>query len=118
MTELLLFVAAFVLLLLLELFTSTLAPPVELELDTFPDDELDTLPDELDDDDTVPERLPDDVDEVDEMAIPPLLPVAPLKNPPKKPPGLPKNPGPPPITAGTGALVAITGGAEGGSGTG
>ncbi|MDB5695328.1 MAG: hypothetical protein JWN21_871 [Sphingomonas bacterium] len=73
--------------LVFELLMSTLAPPVELELDTLPA--------------TLPDELLDPPLEVDDTT---MLPLEPPPPPPKKPPPLnppppPKNP-PPPITAG------------------
>ena len=91
-----------------ELSISTAAPPVELELDTLPDEppeDEDTFPDEddetLPDDDTLPDELLDPPLEVDEITMLPLdPPPPPPKKPPPKPPP-PKKPPPPPTTTGT-----------------
>lgn len=106
-------------------------PDEEVEDDTLPDEDEDTLP--LDEDETLPEDddevLPDEkppvdddveldppeLDEVDEIAMPPLPPPPPPKKPPAKKPPPPPQPPPLPPTTGTSPLDPVK---AGGIGTG
>ncbi|WP_375390565.1 hypothetical protein [uncultured Sphingomonas sp.] len=92
------------LLLVFALLMSTAAPPVELEPETLPDDELETFP---------PELL-----EVEDTTMLPLDPPPPPPNPPpKKPPPPPPKKPPPPITPGTMPPPLTTAVGAGGIGT-